>query len=138
RLISAGWRNWPLRSYMARLLWLCLFAVIRVIRRGMLLRSLRRRRPLFRLRNVWLFTTRRRHGLRGSHPITLLRLCLFAMIRGIRRGMLVRSNLFRPLLLWMLVVARLLATGRRWGALTLLCLALTLSLFNCLPILFQN
>jgi hypothetical protein len=41
----------------------------------------------------------------------------------------------------MLVVARLLATGRRWGALTLLGVtgsALSLTLFDRLPILFQN
>jgi hypothetical protein len=60
------------------------------------------------------------------------------MIRGIRRWLLIRSNLFRPLLLRMLVVARLLATGRSGRALALLRIALTLSLFNCLPILFQN
>jgi hypothetical protein len=59
--------------------------------------------------------------------------------------MLLRRNLstvlrsiWGRLLLGPLVVAWLLATGRRWRALTLLRRALTLTLFDRLPILFQN
>jgi len=68
----------------------------------------------------------------------LLWLCLFAMIRDIRRGMLIRSNLFRSL-----VISRLLATGGRGRALPLAFLrrtrsTLPLTLFNRLPVLSQN
>jgi hypothetical protein len=73
----------------------------------------------------------------------LLRLNLVAAFRSIWRGPLVRPDLVRPLLLGPLVVARLLATGRRRRPLALpffrgTCSTLTLTLFDCLPILFQN
>jgi hypothetical protein len=54
---------------------------------------------------------------------------------------LLRSNLLRPLLFGLLVITRLLTTGRRRRALALLRrarIALTLTLFDHLAVLFEN
>jgi len=122
-----------LRSYMLRC-W-CRCALLR----PSLLRFLRYRSALLGWRNVRLLPTCRWQWMLRSHVIRLLRRNLSTVLRSIWRGLLLRPNLVRPLLLGsLLVVARLLATGRRWRALTLLRRALTLTLFDRLPILFQN